>query len=379
MLGPVHLLRRAGEELPDAVDVLLVEGPRPGPGEPEQFQGGDVQQAVVQPGGEAGQEPPRQEEIGVHRVAGQHRPAVHALPRPPRGLVHRGGQPGVDLPQPHPRVDGALAAGWTIDWVRWVQLAADHWVANLGVDAWAFFCSDEQPCEWTDTDSFAQFVFSTVADPGDCGGAPCVGTGEHWLRQIDLRHLIEAGAFEGKALALVRNGREAHQIELESRAFDEGVTVDQFLFLPESGHVQNTPPHSAMWRHWVRHVLTDVPTPTVTAVQHEGTVAAFSVSAQVEGADTVVSAELWLRPSYDGTFGSLDAIAAYAEQCAAANTCASWQRVPLDVAQDSVTVARFATGFDAGTNIAYVVHVTFDDGSGDHATVSSAAKFATLP
>ncbi len=279
-----------------------------------------------------------------------------------------------------PRVVGALAAGWTIDWLRWVELAREQWLEALGIDAWEFFCTDEEPCEWTTTERFASFISSTTASPQMCGQHPCPGTGEDYLRQIDIRRLIDSGALAGHKLALVRNGHEAHHVEIESQVFEEGVDIGQFLFLPLSGHVQNTEEHASIWRHWVRHLLSDteVLTASITELGHDLTETGLDVHARVLDASAIKGARLWTRISYDSSYGALDSIPSYIERCTNTETCSSWSATSMTIADDELAVSLGALDLIDAEGLAYLVELEFDDGSGDVAIISSPTRFVPL-
>lgn len=151
------------------------------------------------------------------------------------------------------RLVGALSFGFPLDWERFVNLAVDRWDTLFGVDLFSFRCQKgDIRCDWT-SDSVARFFASTIAQPESCNLDACPGTGEHWLRQLDIGTLRAAGHHQGVRFALLRNGGEAHPVDTEANVAGTEAFPDQFLLLSESGHTLRSDAHEAYWHHWIRH------------------------------------------------------------------------------------------------------------------------------
>lgn len=256
------------------------------------------------------------------------------------------------------RVTGVLVMGFALDFARFVELADTRWNAGLGLDIMPVVCPPEHPCGWSTSASFHAFFEATPEAPEACEGRACSGTGEEWLRQVDLRRLRAGGHLARDTFALIRNGGEAHPVDTESPAVAAQQGPGQFLFLPNSSHVFDTPLHAALWRHWIRHTARGLPTlrltPTITS-------SGSTVIATVETSGaTITQARLFVRPSTDEVYGELDGVPGY-------TPTGSWQATPAVIDGGRITASAPWTG----TSAAAVVLVEFDDGSGDRAWVST--------
>ena len=278
------------------------------------------------------------------------------------------------------RVVGGVAAGFPLDWLKWLQLAKSRWMDDLGIDFMALYCTTPAtPCEWTQTDKLLDLFASTDAAPLACGTGRCALTGEAWLRQLDFRTLLANGAFANKKFALIRNGEEAHHVDVERDAYDQGIWPSQFLFLPDSPHVFKTAQHASFWRHWIRHNFDGAATATLQ-LNHEQVGAGLVVNGVVSGQANIVSADVYFRLSSDGNFGSLTALPEYQQQCQQHNNCPSpwrsWSTEcgPVTVAGGAISAPSCTVPLTPTTDVALVLMATIDDGSGDTCLVSSAVE-----
>ena len=258
------------------------------------------------------------------------------------------------------RVVGAVTFGFPGDWKRFVDLSEQRWRGQLGVDLFTLLCSAAIDCTWSAT-TMKQFFDSTITEPELCDGTPCFGTGEDWLRQIDIRGLRKKGWHQAVRFALVRNGREGHPVDTESEMADS--FPDQFMFAPTAGHSLSPETHQAFWRHWVRHSLADAPTISVAAptLIRTGAELAIELTLTVPSGTSLSVAAVDFFDSAQSEFGPLDGIGGFVSDGA-------WQTSALTVSGATLSGTILS---DSTQQTAVVVSLLFDDGSGDPVLVTS--------
>jgi hypothetical protein len=258
------------------------------------------------------------------------------------------------------RVVGAITFGFALDFLRFLEIADDRWRGQLGLDVMPALCPLERPCAWQSITELRDFFASTRAAPGDCDGAPCPGTGQDWLEQLDLARLLERGYLDER-FALVRNGREAHAVDTEWPWFEAGVWPGQFLFAPGSGHNLDRLEHAALWRHWIRHRVAGASTARIVAIDATRAGTAMTVTVELEGVEPDELTLLY-RGADDLAFGALDPVPGYQQDH-------DWQSATLP---DGARRAELT--IDPALDYAVVMLATFDDGSGDPTAVSSPVR-----
>ncbi len=267
------------------------------------------------------------------------------------------------------RVVGAVTFGFPLDWRRFVSIAKERWFDKLGADLFASLCGLEDSgqseinCIW-DATGIDQFFTSTKAMPQQCGGSACPGTGDDWLRQLDIRTLREQGWHDSIRFALVRNGREGYAVDSEQEAELSGTGPEQFLFATQSGHSIMAETHQSLWRHWVRHSLADnstirVPRPQITRTGDQLTI---QIDLDPGSAQLVSASVEWFVSTANYEFGPLNGIDGYTSD-------GSWQSAQAAIVSASSIKANLSAA--QTSSVAVVVGITFDDGSSDLTFVTS--------